>query len=134
MLPEMTPAEISIVKSLVAVAWADGQMESSEASVVEGLLVGFDASELEEREILEWAKTPRTLETDIPVGEFSLEDKELLLSNAALLTLADGQRTVDEAKALSSLISVLELSESQAKAILSASEDGALRLSSRSLG
>ena len=129
----MTPAETNIVKSLVAVAWADGQMESSEASVVEGLLVGFDASEEEEKQILEWAKTPRKLDVDIPVDQMSQEDKELLLSNAALLTMADGSRTSDEAVALSALVKVLGLSEAEAKAIISSSEDGALLLSSRSL-
>ena len=129
----MTPAETNIVKSLIAVAWADGQMESSEASVVEGLLVGFDASEEEEREILEWAKTPRKLDVDIPVDQMSQEDKELLLSNAALLTMADGKRTADEAVALSALVKVLRFSEAEAKTIISSSEDGALRLSSRSL-
>lgn len=129
----MTPAETNIVKSLVAVAWADGQMESSEASVVEGLLVGFDASEEEEREILEWAKTPRKLDVDIPVDQMSQEDKELLLSNAALLTMADGKRTAEETVALSALVVVLRLSDAEAKAIISSSEDGALRLSSRAL-
>jgi uncharacterized tellurite resistance protein B-like protein len=129
----MTPSEINIVKSLVAVAWADGQMESSEASVVEGLLVGFDASETEEREILEWAKTPRKLDVDIPVAEMTQEDKELLLSNAALLTMADGKRTTDETAALSALVKVLGMSDAEAKAIIASSEDGALRLSSRSL-
>lgn len=129
----MTPSEINIVKSLIAVAWADGQMESSEASVVEGLLVGFDASELEEREILEWAKIPRKLEVDIPVDEMTQEDKELLLSNAALLTMADGKRTADETAALSALVRVLNLSDAEARAIITSSEDGALRLSSRSL-
>ena len=129
----MTPAETNIVRSLVAVAWADGQMESSEASVVEGLLVGFDASEEEEKQILEWAKTPRKLDVDIPVDQMTQEDKELLLSNAALLTMADGSRTSDEAVALSALVKVLGFSEAEAKAIISSSEDGALLLSSRSL-
>src|SRR5690606_5729261 len=77
----MTPAERNIVKSLIAVAWADGQMEESEASVVEGLLVGFDASDEEEREMLQWAKTPRSLDKDIPLDELDEEDRELLLAN-----------------------------------------------------
>ena len=41
----MTPGEKNIVKSLVAVAWADGKVEKPEANVIEGLLAGFDASE-----------------------------------------------------------------------------------------
>ena len=46
----MTPGEINIVKSLIALAWADGKMEQSESNVVEGLLLGFDASDEEEAE------------------------------------------------------------------------------------
>jgi len=117
----MTPSERNIVKSLIAVAWADGQMESSEASVVEGLLVGFDASESEETELLEWAKTPRALDTDIPVGELSLQDRELLLSNAALLIMADGKQTDDEKRALVQLVKVLGISAADAAKIIAGS-------------
>jgi tellurite resistance protein len=129
----MTPAERNIVKSLIAVAWADGQMESSESSVVEGLLVGFDASEEEEKELLEWAKTPRSLDKDLPVEELTEEDRELLLANAALLTMADGKQTPDETKALGQLIAILKMDVDNAKTIIAGAADGALSLSSRSL-
>lgn len=129
----MTPAERNIVKSLIAVAWADGQMEKSEASVVEGLLVGFDASDEEEREILEWAKTPRSLDQDIPLDELDEEDRELLLANAALLTMADGKQTADETKALGQLVALLKIDVTEAKKIIAGAADGALSLSSRSL-
>jgi tellurite resistance protein len=129
----MTPAERNIVKSLIAVAWADGQMESSEASVVEGLLVGFDATEEEENELLEWAKTPRSLDKDIPLDELTDEDRELLLANAALLTMADGKQTDDETKALGQLVAILKIDVKEAKTIIAGAADGALSLSSRSL-
>jgi uncharacterized tellurite resistance protein B-like protein len=131
--PLMTPAERNIVKSLIAVAWADGRMESSEASVVEGLLVGFDATEAEEKELLEWAKTPRSLDKDLPLDELTEEDRELLLANAALLTLADGKQTADETKALGQLIAILKFDADAAKEIIAGAADGALNLSSRSL-
>lgn len=129
----MTPAERNIVKSLITVAWADGQMESSEASVVEGLLVGFDASAEEEKAILEWAKTPRSLDKDIPLDELNGEDRALLLANAALLVLADGKQTVEETAALEALIKVLGLPAEEAKKIVASAGDGHLTLSSRSL-
>ncbi len=129
----MSPAERNIVKSLIAVAWADGQMESSEASVVEGLLVGFDASEEEETELLEWAKTPRSLDKDIPLDELDEEDRELLLANAALLTMADGKQTADETKALGQLVALLKIDVVEAKKIIAGAADGALSLHSRSL-
>jgi tellurite resistance protein len=129
----MTPAERNIVKSLIAVAWADGQMESAEASVVEGLLVGFDATEEEEQELLEWAKTPRSLDKDLPLDELTSEDRELLLANAALLTLADGKQTADETKALGQLVVLLKIDTTEAKTIIASAADGLLSLSSRSL-
>lgn len=129
----MTPAERNIVKSLIAVAWADGQMEKTEASVVEGLLVGFDATEEEEKELLEWAKTPRSLDKDLPLDELTDEDRELLLANAALLTLADGKQTADETKALGQLVAILKIDVAEAKTIIAGAADGLLSLSSRSL-
>jgi tellurite resistance protein len=129
----MTPSEKNIVRSLVAVAWADGKLESGESSVIEGLLTGFDASDEEEREILEYARTRRTLEADIPLAELSRDDRELLLANAALLTHADGEQSESETAVLSQLIAILGFSEDEADAILSGADDGALQLSTKSL-
>jgi tellurite resistance protein len=116
----MTPSEKNIVRSLVAVAWADGKLASGEFSVIEGLLTGFDASEEEEREVLEYARTRRTLERDIPVSELSQDDRELLLANAALLTHADGEQSADETAVLDELIELLGFTEDEADQILAA--------------
>jgi len=129
----MTPGEKNIVKSLVAVAWADGKVEAPEANVIEGLLAGFDATPQEEQEILEYAKSRRTFANDIPVSELSLEDKELLLANAALLTHADGDQSPEEKALLDRLSAILGFSAEQAQQILDSAGDGALQLSPRSL-
>jgi tellurite resistance protein len=129
----MTPSEKNIVRSLVAVAWADGKLESGESSVIEGLLTGFDATEAEEKEILEYARTRRSLEKDIPLSELSRDDRELLLANAALLTMADGEKSDAESAVLEQLITVLGFTREEADEILSSSDDGALQLSPRSL-
>jgi tellurite resistance protein len=129
----MTPSEKNIVRSLVAVAWADGKLESGESSVIEGLLTGFDATDAEEKEILEYARTRRTLEKDIPLSELSRDDRELLLANAALLTMADGEKSDSESEVLDQLVAVLGFTPEEADEILASSEDGALQLSPRSL-
>jgi tellurite resistance protein len=129
----MTPSEKKIVKSLVAVAWADGKVEKVEEHVIEGLLAGFDASEDEEKEILEYAKERRTLEKDVPLGDLSQEDRELLLANAALLTHADGTQSDTEKALLDKLIELLGFSAKEADAILDSVRDGALQLGSRAL-
>jgi uncharacterized tellurite resistance protein B-like protein len=129
----MTPSEKNIVKSLVAVAWADGKVAAPEAGVIEGMLCGFDASEEEERELLQYAKQKRTLTEDAPIQELTREDRELLLANAALLTHADGNQSESEQQLLQKLIGLLEISEVDAKQILDSVQDGALTLSSKAL-
>jgi tellurite resistance protein len=129
----MTPGEKNILRSLVAVAWADGRLESGESSVIEGLLTGFDASEAEEQEILEYARTRRTLEDDIPVAALSREERELLLANAALLTHADGEQSTVETELLARLGEILGFNDSELHEILAGADDGALALGSRAL-
>lgn len=129
----MTPSEKNIVKSLVAVAWADGKVEQPESHVIEGLLAGFDASDEEEKELLEYAKEKRTLEKDIPLSALGEEERELLLANAALLTHADGEQSESEKALLDKLIALLGFSKETADEILGSVKDGALRLGSNVL-
>ncbi len=129
----MTPGEKNIVRSLVAVAWADGKLEAPESGVIEGLLCGFDATPEEEQEILDYAKARRTFENDIPLAELSRDDRELLLANAALLTHADGEQSEQEKALLDKLVQVLGFTATEASEILESSGDGALQLSPRSL-
>lgn len=116
----MTPSERNIVKSLIAVAWVDGKMESAEASVIEGLLTGFDASPEEEDELLDFARTRRSLEDDIPLAELSREDRELLFSNAVLLVAVDGTESRNERAVLKRLARVLEIPDNVVKDIAAA--------------
>jgi tellurite resistance protein len=130
----MTPSEKNIVRALVAVAWADGKLEAPESGIIEGLLSGFDASDEEERELIEYAKQKRTFKDDFPIAELDREDRELLLANAALLTHADGQQSAQERELLEKLVRLLEFSAPDAESILASVKDGALTLGSRALG
>lgn len=129
----MTPGEKNIVKCLVAVAWADGKVAAPESGVIEGLLCGFDASEEEERELLDYARHKRTLSADAPFRELSPEERELLLANAALLTHADGEQSASEKELLDKLTRLLEFDAQAAAQILESVQDGALSLGSRAL-
>jgi uncharacterized tellurite resistance protein B-like protein len=129
----MTPGEKNIVKCLVAVAWADGKVASPESGVIEGLLCGFDASDDEEKDILEYAKHKRTLSVDAPLQELSREERELLLANAALLTHADGEQSDSERALLDKLVSLLDFDEAEAGQIMASVQDDALNLGSRTL-
>jgi uncharacterized membrane protein YebE (DUF533 family) len=120
----MTPSEKNIVKSLIAVAWADGKVAANELSVIEGMLSSFDATETEEQDLLEYARTRRSLEEDIPLGELSREDRELLFTNAALVTVIDGERHTIERDTLSELARLLDFTKEEALALLSEATDG----------
>lgn len=121
----MTESDKTIVKALIAVAWADGQMEDSESSVIDGLLAGFDASPEEEREISAYAKVRRSLE-DVRIDALSRDDRELLLGNAALLTHADGEQSADEERVLARLSALLGFEEADAFQIVESVRGGAL--------
>jgi tellurite resistance protein len=129
----MTPGEKNVLRSLVAVAWADGQMAEGESGVIEGLLCGFDASDAEEKEILEFAKTRRTLEDDIPLADLKEEDRELLLSNAALLTQADGDQSAAERVVLDKLATMLGFDKAEVDKVLLATQDGVPNLGAKAL-
>lgn len=127
----MTPSEMHIMKSLVAVAWADGKLDAPEQSMIDGLLWAFDANESEERELVEYAKHKRTLAEDVPLDELGPKDRELLLAHAALLTHADGAQTQPEKKALAALVKLLGLSKDEAKPIIAEARKRAPRLAQR---
>lgn len=113
----MTPMEKAVVQALIAVAWADGEVEGPEEGVVEGLLAGFDASSQEEAELLAWAKSPRSL-GEVDLGILDADARELLLSNAALLVAADGEESLSERDVLTGLASRLGLDADAARAIV----------------
>ena len=101
-----------MVKLLIAVAWADGEMQEPEQGVIEGLLSGFDASSAEEAELVAYARTPRTLR-DVPVGDLSADDRETLMRNAALLVHSDDEETLGEQTILDHLASILEIGDKE---------------------
>jgi tellurite resistance protein len=113
----MTPEEKTIVRVLVAVAWVDGEMQAPESGVIEGLLAGFDASKEEEAEILEFAKTPRTLR-DVDVSNLSADDKDTLLRNATLLICADGVETDAERRLIAQLAQILDVNAEDAREVV----------------
>lgn len=127
----MTPSEMNILKSLIAVAWADGNLDAPEQSMIDGLLWAFDASETEERELVEFARHKRTLAEDIPLDDLGSADRELLLAHAALLTHADGAQTQPEKKALATLVKLLGYTLDEAKPIIAEARLRAPKLAQR---
>jgi uncharacterized tellurite resistance protein B-like protein len=127
----MTPVEKTIVKSLVAVAWADGSLAEPESGMIDSLLWAFGASEDEEREIREFAKKKRTVKGDVVARALDSTSREILLAHAALLTHADGKQTPAEAKLLKNLAEHLEFSEADTKRIVEHARERAQKLAER---
>ncbi|MEZ4372151.1 MAG: DUF533 domain-containing protein [Polyangiaceae bacterium] len=128
----MTPEEKNIVRSLIAVAWADGEVAAPEEGVIDGFLGLYDASDEEEAELKEFAKERKTLD-DVPFDALDDEGKEILLSNAALLSAADGKTSESEQKLLDELVKRLELDAAEAKRIIASARDGAIAVGNRLL-
>ncbi len=127
----MKPNEKSIVKSLIAVAWADGKLEAPEQSMIDGLLWAFEADAGEEQELSEYAKEKRTLDQDLELDGLSDDDQELLLAHAALLTHADGEQTADEVELLQDIIQRIGFTEDRAKPIIDEAKSRASRFAEK---
>lgn len=127
----MTPSEKNIVKSLVAVAWADGTVKEPEAGMIDSLLWAFGASDEDEAEVKEFAKKKRTIKEDVPLDELDAKDRELLLAHAALLTHADGKQTKAEEKLLKDLAEHLGITGAALKPIVEHARERAEKLASK---
>lgn len=117
----------AMVKSLVAVAWADGRIADEETEVIEALIGAFEIQGEDADTIREYAKTPRTLD-DIPLTELSAHDRRLLLQHAVILTYIDGRQTDDEVKVLDDLVRKLNIPGDEAKELLRSAGQRAKRL------
>ena len=117
----------AILKSLVAVAWADGKFASEEKEMLEALISAFGASDEEAEAIREYAKTPRTID-DVPVTELSADDRRTLLNHAVVLTFIDGVQHEHEKALIKALADRLRINEGESQRIIEAAEARARRL------
>lgn len=117
----------AMIKSLVAVAWADGRVEAEETEVIEALLSAFDVAGDDAEKIREYAKSPRAI-ADVPVSELSAADRRALLQHAVILTYIDGHQSEEEKKVLAELVKQVRVPEEEATQILAAAEERAKRL------
>lgn len=117
----------AMVKSLVAVAWADGRMDGEETEVIEALLSAFEIEGDDAESIRTFAKEPKKL-ADVPLTDLSASDRRLLLQHAVILTYIDGDQSESERTVLAELVERLHIPEPEAKVLLEASEQRAKRL------
>ncbi|WP_437619423.1 TerB family tellurite resistance protein [Sorangium sp. So ce1151] len=123
----MQEQSMAIVKSLVSVAWADGEFHDAEREMVEGLIAAFEANEEQATEIRAYAAERRTLD-DAPLGELGGEDRRALLQHAVLLTFVDGEQHDAEKQYLAALCKKLEIPELESEQLIKSAEARARRL------
>ena len=117
----------AMLKSLVAVAWADGRMDGEEHEVIEALLSAFDVHGADADALRAYARTPSTLE-DVPLTELGAEDRRILLQHALIVTYIDGHQSEQEKQILADLVARLRVPPDEAKELLEAAEARAKRL------
>ena len=123
----MQPHIEAMVKSLVAVAWADGRLHRHEQQLIEALLSAFEVDTASASALRSYAGQPRSLE-DIPLNELSAEDRRLLLQHAVLLTYVDGEQSAEERELLHVLAQRLRVPAREAKPLLESAARRAQRL------
>ncbi len=128
----MTPEKTTIVKALIAFAWADGRVTPEEEDVVDTMLTALEATPEEKAQLKSYAETPRTLD-DIEAQSLTSEQREVLVTNAAILCRADGEESPSEVALLRELGEKLGLEEGAFNAIVSASSNDAVQLLSEAL-
>jgi tellurite resistance protein len=117
----------AMLKSLVAVAWADGRFADEEREMLDALLNGFDATDAEAKDLRAFAETPRTL-GDIPLNELSQDDRRLLLNHAVVLTYIDGEQSDSEKEMINTLVKQLGIWADEADEIINSASKRAQRL------
>ncbi len=120
----MHEQDIAILKALVPVAWADGNYAAAEREMIEALLVAYEATDAEKKNIHDFASEKRTLD-DIDLQELAAEDRRILLQHAVLLTFADGAQGPDEGAFLDRLAEKLRIPDGEAKTVILAATDRA---------
>ncbi len=124
---DMEDAQEAMLKSLVAVAWADGRIENEETEVIEALISAFGAEGDAAEAIREYAKTPKSID-DVPTTELSASDRRVLLQHAVIVTYIDGTQSDKEREVLHALIAKLRVPADEAEQILADAETRAKRL------
>jgi len=117
---------MAILKSLCAVAWADGRVADDEKEVIEALLQAFGASDNEATLIRDYVAEPKTLD-DIPLTEMDADDRRVLLQHAVFLTFIDGHQDEKEKALLEVLAERLRITKEERDGIVNLATDRAKR-------
>ncbi len=117
----------AMLRSLVAIAWADGHFASEEGEVIEAMISTFQLSDEDVAKVRVYAKTRRTLD-DVPVTELDEEDRRTLLQHAVILSYIDGGQSEQELDIIDELVDRLGIPEKEADALIASANERAKSL------
>lgn len=117
----------AMLKSLVAVAWADGRLEGQETEIIEALLSSFEIKGEDADTIREYAKTPRSID-EIPLSDLSAADRRVLVQHAVILSYIDGTQSEKEKQVIDELVAKLRIPSDEATELLASAGERARRL------
>jgi tellurite resistance protein len=116
----------AILKALVSVAWADGDFGQQEREMLDALLVAFDATDDQSKELRTYAESKRTLD-DVPIEELSSDDLRVLVQHAVLLTFIDGAQNDKEKAFVQELARYIGIPDAEATQLIASAEERAKR-------
>lgn len=98
----MTPMTEKMIKTLIAVAWADGRVAAEEQEIIDTLIELNDLEEGDATKIRTWAQTRRDLR-ELKFDGLEDVDKTMILQQAVFVTYVDGEQSAQELELLRDL-------------------------------
>lgn len=117
----MVPSDSALLRSLIAVAWADGKIAEEETALIESLIESFGADPSEAEEFRAFAKEKRSLD-DVPLGDLDEGARRRLLQLAVLVSFVDGVQDDTERDLIDDLAERLEIPTEEREPLMKGSE------------
>lgn len=114
---EMTPMTEKMIKTLIAVAWADGRVADEEREIIDTLIDLNDLAEADAKKIRAWAEKRRDLR-ELKFDDLEDVDKTMILQQAVFVTYVDGEQSEKELELLRDLARRLGIEPDRAADII----------------
>jgi uncharacterized tellurite resistance protein B-like protein len=123
----MHEQDIAILRTLVSVAWADGDFAERERQLLDALLESFGATDAEAADMRQYASTPKSID-DVPLTELSHGDRRAVLQHAVVLSWVDGAQAKEELDMLEHLRAKMNIPPEEAQPLIDAANARAKEL------
>jgi uncharacterized membrane protein YebE (DUF533 family) len=117
----MVPSDQALLRSLIAVAWADGKVAEEETALIESLIESFGADEAEAEDFRSFASEKKTLD-DVPLDDLDEGSRRRLLQLSVLVSYVDGVQDETEKTFIDDLAKRLEIPEEERIPLMKGSE------------